>query len=174
MDEGGFAAARPSIVRKEIGGALAWNREDTCPLNICRDHHGHAGCQVFKHILCTFEREWWYSTMKGEHNLGYWGRSLLILVLNCPQLGVHGTCIQKPCSHLTTHPYKLCPRGGLLVKNEMHSHLRTIDFCIKNECEIEYTLRRHWRLYQLNCLNISPAQRTSLYYSDLRTILDIL
>ena len=24
--EGGLAAARPSIVRKEIGGALAWNR----------------------------------------------------------------------------------------------------------------------------------------------------
>ena len=26
MEGGGFAAARPSIVRKEIGGALAWNR----------------------------------------------------------------------------------------------------------------------------------------------------
>ena len=26
MEGGGFAAARPAIVRKEIGGALAWNR----------------------------------------------------------------------------------------------------------------------------------------------------
>ena len=26
MEGGGFAAARSSIVRKEIGGALAWNR----------------------------------------------------------------------------------------------------------------------------------------------------
>ena len=26
MEGGGFAAARPSIVRKEIGGALAWNQ----------------------------------------------------------------------------------------------------------------------------------------------------
>ena len=26
MEGGGFAAARPSIVKKEIGGALAWNR----------------------------------------------------------------------------------------------------------------------------------------------------
>ena len=26
MEGGGFAAAQPSIVRKESGGALAWNR----------------------------------------------------------------------------------------------------------------------------------------------------
>ena len=26
MEGGGFAAVRPAIVRKEIGGALAWNR----------------------------------------------------------------------------------------------------------------------------------------------------
>ena len=26
MERGGFAAARPSIVRTEIGGTLAWNR----------------------------------------------------------------------------------------------------------------------------------------------------
>ena len=26
MEGGGFAAARPSIVRKESGGALAWNQ----------------------------------------------------------------------------------------------------------------------------------------------------
>ena len=26
MEGGEFAAARPSIVKKEIGGALAWNR----------------------------------------------------------------------------------------------------------------------------------------------------
>ena len=26
MEGGGFATARPAIVKKEIGGALAWNR----------------------------------------------------------------------------------------------------------------------------------------------------
>ena len=50
----------------------------------------------------------------------------------------------------------------------MRSHLRTSDFCIKNEYEIEYTLRRRWRSYELFKYFSRAADK--LYYSDLRTI----
>ena len=44
----GFAAAQPSIVRKEIDGALAWNRGHL-PFNLCI--YSQPSCSLFSRIL---------------------------------------------------------------------------------------------------------------------------
>ena len=112
MEGGGFAAARPSIVKKEIGGALAWNRGHL-PFNDprCTITCSYSSMMVLRPIDATkVER----AIQKAKLEITSLWQNVITLVASKQ---VKFTCLSLICLHTTISPLTTTSQTPMLVLN---------------------------------------------------------